>query len=376
MASKVGRGSDVAIIGAGLIGLSVAFELAERGARVHVFERREPGKGTSWAGAGVLSPYSDPGVDGAFLALCRASLAEYPAFVERVRAASSIDPFLHIDGVMHAALGAEQLDEVQAFADRLERCKAFYRWIDAREAREREPALGDCVTGAVLIENEGRIDNRILSLALAGACLSRGVGIHEGATSLRVECDDNRVLGVCSELGFTPASAVVNAAGAWASSIEGVPPSCVPAVFPVRGQMLAMMAPPGFIRHSTYIPGIYLVPRDDGRLLLGSTIEPHVDDVRPTAKGIHAMLHAALAALPALQDFPVVETWAGLRPGTPDGVPFLGPTPLPGYYLATGHYRNGILLAPATGRLLADAILGTNTGALAPFALGRDRVNV
>ena len=376
MDSQAPNSGDVAIIGAGLVGLSIAFELAERGARVHVFERGEPGKGTSWAGAGVLSPYADRAVDGALLALCRSSLSEYPAFVERVRALSSIDPFLHVDGVMHAALDAEQLEEVQSFADRLDGCGATYRWLDAREAREREPVLGDRVTGAVLVESEGRIDNRMLGVALAAACLKLGVGVHEGVTSLRIEYDDERVRGVRTELGFTEATSVVNAAGAWASAVDGVPPSCVPPVFPVRGQMLAMMAPLGFIRHALYIPGIYFVPRDDGRLLLGATVEPNVDDARPTAEGIHGMLHKALAALPGLRALPVIETWAGLRPGTADGKPFLGPAPLAGYYLATGHYRNGILLAPATGRLLADAILGKGEDALAPFALGRDRVNV
>jgi len=178
-------------------------------------------------------------------------------------------------------------------------------------------------------------------------------------------------LGVRSALGFVPASAVVNAAGAWAGRIEGVPPSCRPPVAPVKGQMLALQAPRGLVPHVTWVPGAYLVPRDDGRLLIGATVEDAGYDVRVTAGGVERLLNAVLRAAPALESCAVTETWAGLRPGTPDGLPYLGATPLAGYFLAAGHYRNGILLAPATARAVADAIEGKASSSLRDFSIGR-----
>jgi glycine oxidase len=145
----------------------------------------------------------------------------------------------------------------------------------------------------------------------------------------------------------------------------------VPPVVPIKGQMIALSVPAGFVRRPTWVPGAYLVPRDDGRLLVGATVESTGFDARVTASGIHELLHAALAGAPPLADFAVTETWAGLRPGTPDGLPFLGLTPLHGFFLATGHYRNGILLAPATARRVAEAIETGGSAGLEPFLLAR-----
>ncbi|MGC1380277.1 MAG: FAD-dependent oxidoreductase, partial [Candidatus Baltobacteraceae bacterium] len=191
------------------------------------------------------------------------------------------------------------------------------------------------------------------------------------ASSIAVECDARRMLGIRTDLGFVPARAVVNACGAWASQLPGVPPSCVPPIEPIKGQMLALAVPREFVPRTTWVPGAYLVPREDGRLLVGATVESAGFDERVTAEGIHELLHAALAAAPSLAGFSVSESWAGLRPGTPDGLPFLGPTPVEGLFLAAGHHRNGILLAPATAHLIADAIEGEAAGELRPFLLAR-----
>ena len=135
----------------------------------------------------------------------------------------------------------------------------------------------------------------------------------------------------------------------------------------MKGQMVALAVPVGFVQRATWVPGAYLVPRDDGRLLIGATVESVGFDERVTAQGVHELLHAALGAAPALAGFSITESWAGIRPGTPDGLPLLGPTPIDGYFLASGHYRNGILLAPATARLIADAIEKESVAPLAPF---------
>jgi glycine oxidase len=362
-------GGDVVVIGAGLIGLAIGFELAERGATVRIYDRAEPARAASWAGAGILAPYTERVRDAALLELCASSLREYPAFVARIRAAANIDPHLRLDGVVHAAFNEVELERLKRHARVLAQREVATELFERSELLASEPWLGSQVAGGLLITDEGAVDNRRLGRALVAACTSRGVTI-ERARALGVECDARRARGVRTELGFVSAGAVINACGAWAARLEGVPQSCMPPVEPIKGQMLALSVPPGFVRHTTWFCGAYLVPRDDGRLLVGATEETAGFDERVTAQGTHDLLSATLAAAPSLGAFTVTEAWAGLRPGTPDGLPFLGPTPLMGLFLATGHYRNGILLAPATARALADAIEGKATE-LRPFSIER-----
>jgi glycine oxidase len=352
---------DVIVVGAGLIGLAIAFELAERGASVRVYDRDEPVRAASWAGAGMLAPYTERIQDEALLELCASSLAQYPKFVDRIFAASGIASSLQLDGVIYAAFendGFEALcDEAKTLSARGVACSM----LDRPATLQAAPWLRAGVVGALVKGGEGRVDNRRLGRALAAGCEARGARI-ERSSSIHVECDARRVLGVRTDRGFVAARAVVNACGAWAARLPGLPASCIPPVEPVKGQMIALAAPSGFVRRATWVPGAYLVPRDDGRLLIGATVEASGFDQRVTAQGVRDLLHAALAAAPALAGFSLTESWAGLRPGTPDGLPFLGGTTIDGFYLATGHYRNGILLAPATARLIADAI---ETGAAA-----------
>ncbi len=347
---------DVAVIGAGIIGLSIAFELAARGATVRVYDTGEPAKAASWAAAGMLAPLTESIPDDAMRRLCESSLALYPSFAQTIANVSGVDPHLRLDGIITAAYGPERLEELTDRAVELQSCGRRATMLDRDETLSAEPALSRTVAGALFVEGEGQIDNRRLGRALVTACEAEGVRIQIGIESLLVECDERRALGVRTDRGFFPTGAIVNAAGAWASRIPGVPDHCIPAVYPVKGQMIAMEIPVGFVRRTTWVPGAYLVPRPDGRLLVGATAENAGYDVRVTAGGLENLLRAAVTAAPALRDFTVSEAWAGLRPGTPDERPFLGPTSLSGYYLATGHYRNGILLAPATARMIADAV--------------------
>jgi glycine oxidase len=359
-----GLGGDVAIVGAGLIGLAIAFELAARGAIVRVFDRGEPGHGASWAGAGMLAPYTERIEDDELLASCVASLAMYPSFVRRVRDAGGVDAQLHLHGIADAAFDDAYLEKLQAHATDLRTRGIACEMLDRRDTIAREPSLGKHVTGSLVVKGEGCVDNRRLGRALVAACEARGVSIVRNVEHLAIECDVRRVLGVRAQRGFTPASYVVNAAGAWSAMVPGIPDVCMPPVEPVKGQMLALAIPQGFVRHTTWVPGAYLVPREDGRLLIGATVEHAGFDERVTAGGVSHLLGAALAAAPSLSGFSVTETWAGLRPGTPDGRPCVGATPLEGLFNATGHYRNGILLAPVTAHAIAGLIEGA--AALAP----------
>jgi len=358
------------VIGAGLIGLAIAFELAERGATVRVYDRGEPARAASWAGAGMLAPYTERVADEVLLDFCAASLREYPPFVDRVRAAGGMDPRLRLDGVVHAAFNQADLERLQHGARELVAREVATEILDRASLLSVEPWLGSQVAGGVIVSGEGCVDNRRLGRALVSACQTRGV-LVERSSAMHVECNERRVLGVHTDLGFVAAGAIVNAGGAWASQLQGIPPSCVPPIVPIKGEMLALGAPVDFVRHATWVPGAYLVPRDDGRLLVGATVESAGFDERVTARGVHELLHAALSSAPSLGSFAVTESWAGLRPGTPDGLPFLGPTPIAGLFLACGHYRNGILLAPATARALADAIENKIGPELQSFSIER-----
>ena len=307
----------------------------------------------------MLAPHTERIGDAVLRALCIESLERYPAFVERLREATGFDAKLSLDGVVDAAFDAPQYDALCKRRDELHARGVACELLDRRETIALEPSVGKHVAGALVIADEGHVDNRRLVRALVAACEAAGVRIVSDAGDITVECDARRVLGVASNVGFAPARSVVNAAGAWSGSVRGIPAPALPRVTPVKGQMAALAIAQGFVRRPVWVPGAYLVPRADGRLLVGATVEDAGFDERVTARGIESLLRAALWAMPSLGGFALTETWAGLRPGTPDGLPRIGATALEGLYDATGHYRNGILLStPLTARLVADAVEG------------------
>jgi glycine oxidase len=349
--------SDVVIVGAGLIGCGIAYELAKRGAMVTVYDRAEPARAASWAGAGMLAPYSEEVADPALLALCDASLRAYPAFVDDLRERTGVDAHLRHEGTLHVAY-----DDPSAAARRAQ-CTAFRRngadasVLDRDATLAREPMLGGHVRGAVYVANEAHVDNRRLGRALVAACTDAGVRF-ERTTGVTLESDARRVRGIRTEHGFAATGTVVNAAGAWAGELAGVPDGARIAVRPVAGEMLALAVPKGFTRGLVWSQHVYLVPRDDGRLLIGATSLERDFDVRVTARGVQSLLEVALRIAPVLGTFALVETWAGLRPASHDGRPYLGRTAIDGYFVAAGHYRNGILLTPVTAQALAAVISG------------------
>ncbi len=358
----------IIVLGAGLIGLAIAYELAKRGARVRVIEARVPGRAASWAGAGMLAPFTEAMPAGPLAALCAESLARYPAFARDVRERSGVDARLALGGILEAAFDAAGEARLRAHVRALEARGVAARYLEREEVQLLEPALSTAARGASLSPSEGAVDNRRLGRALHAACLAAGVRIDVEAGDVALEADERRVLGVRTAAGFLAADAVVNATGSWAAQLAGVPARVRAPVFPVKGQMLALAMPRGLVRHVIWAPGIYLVPRDDGRLLAGATVERAGFDVRVTARALRELLAAALTAMPALEELAVAETWAGLRPGTADGLPYLGYTALGGYLLATGHYRNGILLTPATATAIADLLEARSRPDLAAFS--------
>ena len=361
---------DVIVVGAGLIGLGIAYELAKRDVSVTVYDRDEPARAASWAGAGMLAPFSEATPDAAMLALCRDSLALYPEFVAELRERSGVDARFRCDGTLHVALDSARLAELAAHAQTFRANGGDVSMLDRAGVLAREPLLAKDLAGALFVANEAQVDNRRLGRALLAACESLGVRFAR-VEQLELECDARRVRGVRTAHGFATAATVINAAGAWAGELHGVPDHVRVPVRPVAGEMLALAVPRDAVRAMVWLGHRYLVPRGDGRLLVGATVVSRGFDARVTAAGMHDLLDAALAVAPALASFAVVETWAGLRPGSHDGRPYLGATALEGYVVASGHFRNGILLAPITARLIARLVIDGDASALAAFAPSR-----
>jgi glycine oxidase len=363
--------SDAIVIGAGLIGLAVADALARRGLTVRVLDERAAHEAASWAGAGMLAPHPERAGHEAFERLCLRSFERYPAFVADLVERTAFDPKLRTDGVLIVAPSGSAAERLRERARELRARAVGATWLDAAEARDAEPALGADQHGALLVAAGGHVDNRRLLAALEAACRAAGVEIERDATGVRVEIEHDRVTGARTSRDRFAASHVVNAAGAWAGRIPGVPTVAAVPVVPVKGQMLALSCAPPPVRRVTWLDDHYLVPREDGRLLVGATIERAQFDGRVTAGAVRELLDAVLDRLPVLNDAALVETWAGLRPGTPDGLPYLGPTPVEGYVLACGHYRNGILLAPETAHAIAELVDGKRAELDDAFLLGR-----
>jgi glycine oxidase len=332
---------DVIIIGGGIIGLSLSIALRKRGAKVLVVERGEPGQEASHAAAGMLV---ECGLETPALLqpLAAASARMYPEFAHELQDESGIDVDLRDQGTI--LFPAEHLCASAGFgAD-----------IAPPPLAEVEPALADPGIPAVFLQ-ERSVDPRALGTAALRAAKHRDVDISSGTEVKDVLLLSGRVTGVRTEKTSYAAAAVVNCAGAWAGHI---PPHQFP-TRPVKGQMLSVVgASRNVLRHVIRAPDVYLVPRSDGRIVIGSTLEEAGYDKRTDVDTIQRLHHAAIRMVPALSEARMLQAWAGLRPGTPDALPILGAATTPGYFVATGHFRDGILLAPITARLMAQVITG------------------
>ncbi len=378
--SSVAKPKAVAIIGAGVVGLGIAWRLAARGVAVSVFDRDAAGAGATHAAAGMLAACAEaePGEE-ALVALGRDSQARWPAFAEELKQASGIDVELRREGTLVIALTADDQARLFHHLEFQKKLDLPLQWISAAETRRREPHLAGKLAGAVFSPEDHQVDNRKLALALAAAAKAAGASIHEHQPVTAISSQGRRVDGVVLADGRKlAADVVVLAAGAWsrglAGSITGLASQSLPPVRPIKGQMLALRmdkAAP-LVNHVIWGPGIYLVPRLDGRLIVGATVEERGFDSTLTAGGLLTLLEAAWRAVPAIEELPIDEMWVGHRPGSRDDAPILGPGPLDGLIYATGHHRNGILLAPVTADSIARLIIdGTLDPAIRPFGIER-----
>jgi glycine oxidase len=353
---------DVVIVGAGVIGCAVARELARRGAKVTVVERDSPGRRATWAAAGMLSPLGEAGGGGPFLELADESLTRFAAFAASLREESGIDVEYRTAGKLHVAL-PEGDAELVALASDPVAARFDVTLLDGAEARELEPALSSEIATALLVRRDHRVNNRLLAQALLASAVRAGAGFRTASPVATIQAERGSISGVRLASGeHLSAASVVLAAGAWSSQLEGLPRPLP--VRPVKGQMFAVDSRPRGsgqsgvrLNHVIYAPSSYIIPRDDGRILVGATVEEVGFHKGPTPRGIAALMTAAVRVLPGLADLPLVETWAGFRPATPDNLPILGTEPLlRGLVYATGHFRNGILLAPVTAHAIAELV--------------------
>ena len=353
---------DAVIVGGGVIGLSAAWYAAREGLDVVVVDP-SPGSGASWAAAGMLAPVTEVHYnEEALLELNLRAAEAWPAFAAEIEAASDLEVGYRPCGTLAVAADAGDkavLEDLHRFQVELGLAST---WCGPSDCRRLEPLLSPRIRGGILVPGDHQADPRRLVRALAKACQRAGVKLVDDHAD-RVLTYADRVRGVaCSGGSEILSPRVVLAAGARMSAIGGLPPGAIPPVRPVKGQILRLRFPPELPLPERNVRGIvqgsslYLVPRADGELVCGATVEERGEDTSVTAGAVYTLLRDAQAILPAIAEAELVETAAGLRPGTPDNAPYLGKGSIEGLVIASGHYRNGILLAPVSASVVATVL--------------------
>ena len=364
------RDLDVVVVGGGVMGCGIALRLRQAGARVTVLERAIPGAEASSAAGGILAPQEESEGPGPFLDLCLLGRSLYPEFAAELLALTGINVHYLPSGVMRLAFDEAGLARLEATAKWQRERGLRVELLSPSEVLALEPQLSPEVRGAARFVDDHQVDNRLLTRALTMAAAKVGATFRTGYVRGVVE-EKGRAVGVDLEGETLRADAVVIAAGSWSGLVQGsaLDPRVVR---PARGQMVQLQTRLPPFSHVLFSDQGYVIPRTDGRVIAGSTLEFSGFEKNVTAEGLHRILALAMRLCPVLASAPVQETWAGLRPYTEDHLPILGAGPLPGLFLATGHFRNGILLTPVTAKLLTEAVLGERPSVdLTPFRFER-----
>ncbi|MFF3300571.1 glycine oxidase ThiO [Streptomyces sp. NPDC002908] len=370
------RSSDVLVIGGGIIGLVTAWRSAQRGLRTALADP-EPGGGAAQVAAGMLAAVTELHYgEQMLLGLSLASAARYPAFVAELEEASGQETGFRTCGTLAVALDSDDRAHLRELHALQERSGLESEWLSGRECRRLEPMLAPGVRGGLRVDGDHQVDPRRLASALVTACERAGVVFHR-AWAQRLSSTGGRATGaVLADGTELAAGQVVLAGGSLSGRLAGLPDPVVPPVRPVKGQVLRLTVPPAYapflsrtVRAVVRGSQVYLVPRADGELVVGATTEEMGWDTTVTAGGVYELLRDAHELVPGITELPLKETRAGLRPSSPDNAPLLGPTAMPGLHLATGHHRNGVLLTPVTGDVMAHVLTtGELPEAGRPFA--------
>ncbi len=372
---SAGKRRDLVVVGGGVVGLGAAREASRRGLGVTLVEKGHPAREASWAAAGMLSPFSEAVEEGPFLDFGLASLELWPDWVGALEAETGRSVAYRESGKVRVALSAGEEERLQARIPWAQGRGLAVHWLDSEGLREFEPRLSKAARGGLLVERDFHVDNRRLGSALEEGARRAGVEIRAGTAAREIHSRKGRVVGVELEDGTSISTPrVLVAAGAWSAGIGGLPRPLP--IRPIRGQMLALA--PASLPSPRLLESeeVYLVSREDGRLLVGATVEEVGFQPGVTGEGVQALLEGALRLVPELGKAPLIELWSGFRPGSEDGNPILGPDPdLEGLFLATGHFRNGILLAPLTALILGALMAGEPAPPIpTPFLPARNRV--
>jgi glycine oxidase len=374
---KEKSGFDAVVVGGGVIGLACAWRAARRGARVAVLERGEPGCGATGVAAGMLAPVGELSFgEPELLELTLAAARLYPGFVAELEDASGMATGYERLGALHVALDRDEAAQLRRVHELQRSLELEAEWLPPRRCRDLEPGLTPSFHGGVFAPGEAAVDPRRLASALASALAAAGAELRTGTEVVDGVFEGERLVGVRTAAGEElRAEAVVLATGAWSGATAWLPERARPPVRPVKGQVLELRGrddePP--TRHILPSERVYLVPRPDGRLIVGATVEEMGFDTAVTAGGVHELLREAYRLLPDVAEMELVDAVAGLRPGTPDNLPLVGPGALDGLVLATGHYRNGILLAPLAAEAVADLLSSRRSSFLAQGAIKDER---
>lgn len=362
---------DVIVVGGGVIGCSIAWRLAQSGLRVSVFERGRVGCEASRAAAGMLSPQAEAQTRGPFFDLCLQSHAMYRGFADELKDASGIDVEYKDEGTLFVVLKRGADEETTNWAEWQMEAGLPVEHVPVSEIAAIEPAVTKSAARAIFLPREHQIENRRLMDALEVALRRAGVEIIEGEDVTAIVTERGSVTGVMSAGQRFDAGAVVLAAGTWSSRLLE-PLGLHIKVIPARGQMIAVKGDKCPVTRVIHSSDIYVVPRRDSRILIGATVEYAGFHKVVTVNAVKRLLSAATELVPALEEFEIVETWSGLRPDTIDHLPIIGPCGPDNLILATGHFRNGILLAPLTAQLVATALTkGTVPDQFERFGVGR-----
>ena len=358
---------DVLVVGGGVIGLSCAWRAAQRGARVAALERGEPGCGATRVAAGMLAPVGELSFgEPELLELTLAAARLYPGFVAELEAATGETTGYEALGALHVALDRDEAAQLRRVHELQRSLELEAEWLAPRRCRDLEPGLTPAFHGGVFAPGEAAVDPRALTEVLAAALAAEGSEVRTGTEVVGGIFEGERLVGVRTrpaaggEEQELRADAVVLANGAWSGATRWLPEHARPQVRPVKGQVLELRGrgEEPAARHILASERVYLVPRADGRLIVGATVEEMGFDTAVTAGGVHELLREAYRLLPEVAEMELVAVTAGLRPGTPSNLPLVGPGAIDGLVLATGHFRNGILLAPLAAEAVADLVCG------------------
>ncbi len=364
----------VLIVGGGVAGLALGWRLLHAGRAVHLFERDRAGRGASWAAAGMLAPDAEIGFeDPELYRLNRESLRRWPAFAAALEAESGIGTGFRTGGAVHVAADRDEAEALRRRYDFMKAQGLDIRWLSPAEALDIEPFIASRPAAVMYCPSDSQVDSRALVEALQASFLKAGGTLREGIAVHAVEPDAEAPTVMTENGERIEGSCVVLATGAWAHGMDGLAADQRPPVRPVRGQMMELdVEPPFDLQHVVRSAHMCVVPKSGGRVLVGTTMEEMGFDARVTAGGLYTILEEARRIVPGIDDLPVRDIWAGLRPASRDHLPILGPSSAPGVVMATGFYRHGMLLAPVASEEVAHYLLTGETSAwIAPFLPGR-----